>query len=111
MLLFGEEVIDEPDLEVPHRGSRAPFNQRASRTWKADLHIPDRGRVEDAGGGGPERYKGGEGALLMAVDVGNTQTVLGLFEGDELEGAVARLATEAQRTRRARCPLRGPARP
>jgi type III pantothenate kinase len=33
----------------------------------------------------------------MAVDVGNTQTVLGLFEGDELRGQW-RLATEAQRT-------------
>ena len=33
----------------------------------------------------------------MAVDVGNTQTVLGLFEGDELRRQW-RLATEAQRT-------------
>jgi type III pantothenate kinase len=33
----------------------------------------------------------------MAVDVGNTQTVLGLFEGDEPRGQW-RLATEAQRT-------------
>ena len=34
---------------------------------------------------------------MMAVDVGNTQTVLGLFEGDELRGQW-RLTTEAQRT-------------
>jgi type III pantothenate kinase len=34
---------------------------------------------------------------LMAVDVGNTQTVLGLFDGDELRGQW-RLATEAHRT-------------
>jgi type III pantothenate kinase len=34
---------------------------------------------------------------LMAVDVGNTQTVLGLFEGDELRGQW-RLATESHRT-------------
>src|ERR671916_2331083 len=33
----------------------------------------------------------------MAVDAGNTQTVLGLFEGDELRGQW-RLATEAHRT-------------
>ena len=33
----------------------------------------------------------------MAVDVGNTQTVLGLFDGDELRGQW-RLATEAHRT-------------
>jgi len=35
--------------------------------------------------------------VLMAVDVGNTQTVLGLFEGDELRGQW-RISTEAQRT-------------
>ena len=34
---------------------------------------------------------------MMAVDVGNTQTVLGLFEGDELRGQW-RLATESHRT-------------
>jgi type III pantothenate kinase len=33
----------------------------------------------------------------MAVDVGNTQTVLGLYDGDEL-GGHWRIATEAQRT-------------
>jgi type III pantothenate kinase len=33
----------------------------------------------------------------MAVDVGNTQTVLGLSEGVELRGQW-RIATEAQRT-------------
>jgi type III pantothenate kinase len=35
--------------------------------------------------------------LLMAVDIGNTQTVLGLFEGEELRGRW-RITTEAQRT-------------
>ena len=35
--------------------------------------------------------------MLMAVDVGNTQTVLGLFEGAELRGQW-RISTEAQRT-------------
>ncbi len=34
---------------------------------------------------------------MMAVDVGNTQTVLGLFEGNELRGQW-RLATESHRT-------------
>jgi len=34
---------------------------------------------------------------LLAVDVGNTQTVFGLYEGDEL-GERWRIATEAQRT-------------
>jgi type III pantothenate kinase len=34
---------------------------------------------------------------LMAADIGNTQTVLGLFEGDELRGQW-RIATEAHRT-------------
>ncbi|MBA2443674.1 MAG: type III pantothenate kinase [Rubrobacter sp.] len=35
--------------------------------------------------------------MLMAVDTGNTQTVLGLFEGDELRGHW-RMATEAHRS-------------
>lgn len=35
--------------------------------------------------------------MLMAVDVGNTQTVLGLYEGDEVRGQW-RISTEAQRT-------------
>lgn len=35
--------------------------------------------------------------MLLAVDIGNTQTVLGLFEGDVLRGQW-RLATEDQRT-------------
>ena len=35
--------------------------------------------------------------MLLAVDVGNTQTALGLYEGDAL-GEHWRLATEAQRT-------------
>jgi type III pantothenate kinase len=35
--------------------------------------------------------------MLLAVDVGNTQTVLGLFDGDELV-ADWRVATEAERT-------------
>ena len=34
-VLLGEEVIDEPDLEVPHRGSHAPSTSRASRIWTA----------------------------------------------------------------------------
>src|SRR5689334_25416132 len=35
--------------------------------------------------------------MLLAVDVGNTQTVFGLYEGTEL-GERWRIATEAQRT-------------
>src|SRR5438128_9271995 len=35
--------------------------------------------------------------MLLAVDVGNTQTVLGLYDGDRL-AEHWRLATEAQRT-------------
>src|SRR4029450_7181783 len=35
--------------------------------------------------------------MLLAVDVGNTQTVFGLYDGDEL-GERWRIATEAQRT-------------
>jgi 2-amino-4-hydroxy-6-hydroxymethyldihydropteridine diphosphokinase len=47
MLLFGEEVIDEPDLEVPHRGITRSFNLKGLGDLHQDLHIPGRGRVED----------------------------------------------------------------
>ena len=35
--------------------------------------------------------------MLMAVDIGNTQTVLGFYEGEELRGRW-RITTEAYRT-------------
>src|SRR5882672_6092514 len=35
--------------------------------------------------------------MLLAVDVGNTQTIFGLYDGDQL-GERWRIATEAQRT-------------
>ena len=47
VLLFGEEVIDEPDLEVPHRGITRPFNLEGLADLDSDLHIPGHGRVED----------------------------------------------------------------
>jgi 2-amino-4-hydroxy-6-hydroxymethyldihydropteridine diphosphokinase len=47
LLLFGEEVIDEPDLEVPHPGITRPFNLKGLADLDPDLHIPGRGRVED----------------------------------------------------------------
>ncbi len=47
VLLFGEEIIDEPDLEVPHRGITRAFNLKGLADLHPDLHIPGRGRVED----------------------------------------------------------------
>jgi 2-amino-4-hydroxy-6-hydroxymethyldihydropteridine diphosphokinase len=47
MLLFGEAVIDESDLEVPHRGITRPFNLEGLADLDSDLHIPGHGRVED----------------------------------------------------------------
>jgi 2-amino-4-hydroxy-6-hydroxymethyldihydropteridine diphosphokinase len=47
VLLFGEEVIDEPDLEVPHPGITRSFNLKGLADLHPDLHIPGRGRVED----------------------------------------------------------------
>jgi len=46
VLLFGEAVIDEPDLEVPHRGITRPFNLEGLADLDSDLHIPGHGRVE-----------------------------------------------------------------
>jgi 2-amino-4-hydroxy-6-hydroxymethyldihydropteridine diphosphokinase len=47
VLLFGEEVIGEPDIEVPHRGITRSFNLKGLADLRPDLHIPGRGRVED----------------------------------------------------------------
>ena len=45
VLLYGEEVIDEPDLEVPHRGITRAFNLRGLADLDPELHIPGHGRV------------------------------------------------------------------
>jgi 2-amino-4-hydroxy-6-hydroxymethyldihydropteridine diphosphokinase len=45
VLLFGEEVIEEPGFEVPHRGVVRAFNLRGLADVDPDLHIPGRGRV------------------------------------------------------------------
>src|SRR5207244_9631736 len=45
----------------------------------------------------PQRCQAPLKAMLLAVDVGNTQTVFGLYDGPEL-GERWRIATEAQRT-------------
>ncbi len=55
VLLFGEELIDEPGFEVPHRGITRAFNLRGLADLDPDLHIPGRGRV---------------GELLLGTDLG-----------------------------------------
>lgn len=45
VLLFGEETIDKPDLQVPHGGVMRAFNLRGLADLDADLYIPHRGRV------------------------------------------------------------------
>jgi 2-amino-4-hydroxy-6-hydroxymethyldihydropteridine diphosphokinase len=45
VLLFGDEVVVRPDLEVPHRGVTRAFNLRGLADLDPDLHIPGRGRV------------------------------------------------------------------
>ena len=47
VLLFGAEVIDEPDFEVPHRGITRAFNLKALADLDPDVRIPGRGRLED----------------------------------------------------------------
>jgi 2-amino-4-hydroxy-6-hydroxymethyldihydropteridine diphosphokinase len=47
VLLFGEAVIDEPGLEIPHRGVARAFNLKGLADLDPDLHVPGRGRVED----------------------------------------------------------------
>ena len=55
VLLFGGEVVEEPELEIPHRGVMRAFNLRGLADLDPDLYIPGRGRVED---------------LLAGVDLG-----------------------------------------
>ena len=47
VLLFGEAVIDEPGLEIPHRGVARAFNLKGLADLDPDLHVPGHGRVED----------------------------------------------------------------
>jgi 2-amino-4-hydroxy-6-hydroxymethyldihydropteridine diphosphokinase len=45
VLLFGEEVIEEPGLGVPHRGVMRAFNLKGLADLDPGLHIPGHGRV------------------------------------------------------------------
>jgi 2-amino-4-hydroxy-6-hydroxymethyldihydropteridine diphosphokinase len=47
VLLFGDEVIEEPDLYVPHRGVTRAFNLKGLADLDPGLHIPGCGRVEE----------------------------------------------------------------
>ena len=47
VLIFGEEVIEEPPLGVPHRGVTRAFNIKGLADLDPGLHIPGRGRVGD----------------------------------------------------------------
>jgi 2-amino-4-hydroxy-6-hydroxymethyldihydropteridine diphosphokinase len=47
VLLFGDEVIQEPDFEVPHRGITRAFNLKGLADLDPDLGIPGHGRVRD----------------------------------------------------------------
>ena len=60
VLLFGDEVIEEPDFEVPHRGVMRAFNLKGLADLDPDLHIPGRGRV---------------GELLAGADLGGIEEV------------------------------------
>ncbi|HJQ28270.1 MAG TPA: 2-amino-4-hydroxy-6-hydroxymethyldihydropteridine diphosphokinase [Rubrobacter sp.] len=45
VLLFGEETIEGPELQVPHRGTMRAFNLRGLADLDADLYIPGRGVI------------------------------------------------------------------
>jgi 2-amino-4-hydroxy-6-hydroxymethyldihydropteridine diphosphokinase len=47
VLLFGEEVIREPDLDVPHRGITRAFNLKELADLDPEMAIPGHGRVGD----------------------------------------------------------------
>lgn len=60
VLLFGDEVVGEPDFEVPHRGVTRAFNLTGLADLDPDLHIPGRGRVVE---------------LLSGADLGGIEEV------------------------------------
>lgn len=45
LLLFGEEVIESPELRVPHPGVERGFNLRGLADLDGDIYIPGRGTV------------------------------------------------------------------
>jgi len=45
VLLFGEEVVETPEFEVPHRGVGRGFNLVGLADLDPDLYIPGRGAV------------------------------------------------------------------
>ena len=60
VLLFGDEVIERPEFEVPHRGVTRGFNLKGLADLDPDLNIPGRGRV---------------GGLLAGSDLGGIEEV------------------------------------
>ncbi len=60
VLLFGEEVIEEPEFGIPHRGVMRAFNLKGLADLAPDLHIPGHGRV---------------GELLAGADLGGIEEV------------------------------------
>jgi 2-amino-4-hydroxy-6-hydroxymethyldihydropteridine diphosphokinase len=60
VLLFGDEVIEEPPLGVPHRGVTRAFNLKGLADLDPGLHIPGCGRV---------------GELLAGADLGGIEEV------------------------------------
>ena len=47
VLLFGEEIIEQPDFGVPHRGIMRAFNLRGLADLDPSLYIPGRGVVRN----------------------------------------------------------------
>ncbi len=60
VLLFGQEVVKEPEFGIPHRGVMRAFNLKGLADLDPDLHIPGRGRV---------------GELLAGADLGGIEEV------------------------------------
>jgi 2-amino-4-hydroxy-6-hydroxymethyldihydropteridine diphosphokinase len=60
VLLFGDEVVEEPGFEVPHRGVMRAFNLKGLADLDPDLQIPGRGRVRE---------------LLAGADLGGIEEV------------------------------------
>ena len=62
VLLFGTEVMEEPEFVVPHRGVTRPFNLRSLADLDPDIYIPGCGVV---------------GELLAEADLGGIRELEG----------------------------------
>ena len=113
-----------PDADERRRSRTRPGGPGSKRpvgcAWTTRVRSPRRASTTFQSGRSrtPRRYwtsdwtsrpRVGRRAMLLAIDIGNTNTVLGVFEGEKLERSLADQDRRAQHGRRAGADLPRPA--